>query len=218
MVKAVCPHCQLGFKAPANVATLAELAANLDWRVAYQVCTDCDGIILDLVLVRKTIQGPPKIEARHRVWPKGSGRAPAPPEVPPDIAQDYTEACLVLNDSAKAAAALGRRCLQHVLRTAAGVKHGDLAKEIQQVLDEGTLPSHIAESIDAVRNVGNFAAHPIKGEQSGEILPVEPGEAEWTLDVLELLFDFYFVQPARTQVKRAALDAKLAEAGKPPMK
>ena len=158
------------------------------------------------------------MEARHRVWPKGSGRAAVPPEVPPEIAQDYAEACLVISDSPKAAAALGRRCLQHVLRTAAGVKPKDLAKEIEQVLDEGNLPSHIAESIDAVRNVGNFAAHPIKGQHGGEILPVEPGEAEWTLDVLELLFDFYFVQPARTQAKRAALDAKLAEAGKPPMK
>jgi len=47
---------------------------------------------------------------------------------------------------------------------------------------------------------------------------VEPGEAEWNLDVLESLFDFYYVQPARLQAKRAALDKKLAEAGKPPMK
>ena len=179
----------------------------------YQICANCVRIIIDLALVNGD-----NIEDRTRVWPKGSGRAPAPPEVPPEIAQDYTEACLVIADSAKAAAALGRRCLQHVLRTAAGVKESDLAKEIQQVLDAGTLPTHIAESIDAVRNVGNFAAHPIKGEHSGEVLAVEPGEAEWTLDVLELLFDFYFVQPARAREKRAALDAKLAQAGKPPMK
>jgi hypothetical protein len=47
---------------------------------------------------------------------------------------------------------------------------------------------------------------------------VEPGEAEWNLDVLEALFDFYFVQPELLKKKRAALDAKLAEAGKPKMK
>jgi hypothetical protein len=41
---------------------------------------------------------------------------------------------------------------------------------------------------------------------------VEPGEAEWTLDVLEILFDFYFVQPARLKAKRDALNKKLAEA------
>jgi len=36
--------------------------------------------------------------------------------------------------------------------------------------------------------------------------------------VLEGLFDFYFVQPAISERKRAALDKKLADAGKPPMK
>lgn len=53
---------------------------------------------------------------------------------------------------------------------------------------------------------------------TGLILGVEPGEAEWLLDVLEALFDFYFVRPARLTAKRDALNKKLAEAGKPPMK
>ena len=47
---------------------------------------------------------------------------------------------------------------------------------------------------------------------------VEPGEAEWNLDVLEALFDFYYVQPAKHKKKKAALNKKLADAGKPPMK
>jgi hypothetical protein len=72
--------------------------------------------------------------------------------------------------------------------------------------------------IDAVRNTGNFAAHPNKSKSTGEIVPVEPQEAEWNLDVLEALFDFYYVQPAKVAERRAALDQKLADAGKPPMK
>ena len=44
------------------------------------------------------------------------------------------------------------------------------------------------------------------------------GEAEWSLDVLEGLFDFYFVQPAIMAEKRKALDAKLRGAGKREMK
>jgi len=47
---------------------------------------------------------------------------------------------------------------------------------------------------------------------------VEAGEAEWQLDVLTGLFDFYFVQPAESQRKRDALNKKLADAKKPPMK
>ncbi len=33
-------------------------------------------------------------------------------------------------------------------------------------------------------------------------MPVEVGEADWNLDVLEALFDVYFVQPAALQKKK----------------
>jgi hypothetical protein len=112
----------------------------------------------------------------------------------------------------------GRRCLQNLLREIAKVKPGSLADEIQQVIDSGRLPADLAESIDHIRNVGNFAGHPMKSQQSGEIIDVEPGEADWTIDVLEALFEFYFVRPAVIQKRRAALNQKLQEAGKPPMK
>jgi hypothetical protein len=152
------------------------------------------------------------------IRPKGSNRRPCAIELPKEFSCDYAEACLVLPDSAKAAAALGRRCLQNLLRDFVKVKPGNLADEIQQVIDTGKLPSDLSESIDAIRNVGNFAAHPMKSQHSGEILDVLPGEAEWTIDVLEELFDFYFVRPTQRQKKREALDQKLKEAGKPTMK
>ena len=141
-----------------------------------------------------------------------------PPEVPKAYAEDYKESCLVLSDSSKASSALSRRCLQHLLRDEAKVKHQDLYKEIQEVIDAGKVPSHIAEGLDAIRNIGNFAAHPIKSQSTGEIVPVEPGEAEWNLDVLESLFDFFFVAPAKTKARKDALNKKLKDAGKPPVK
>jgi hypothetical protein len=155
----------------------------------------------------------------YRTWlayPKQASRAPLPAEVPDPYRQEYVEACNVLADSAKASAAVSRRCLQMVLRDVAKVKPSDLSKEIDEVLPK--LPSHLAEAIDAIRNVGNMAAHPIKSTNTGEVVDVEPGEAEWLLDALEGLFDFYFVQPAILQKKRAALNQKLAEAKKPLMK
>lgn len=76
----------------------------------------------------------------------------------------------------------------------------------------------MSESIDAVRNIGNFAAHPSKSTATGEIADVEPGEADWNLDVLESLFEFYFIQPAQTRRKKDELIKKLEEYGKPPMK
>ncbi len=78
--------------------------------------------------------------------------------------------------------------------------------------------TYMGEQLDAVRVIGNFAAHPIKSKSTGEIVEVEPGEAEWNLDVLDLLFNFYFVQPEGIKNKRKALDKKLADAGKPRLK
>jgi len=156
---------------------------------------------------------------KHRTGAtEGASRPSCPSEVTPNLAGDYVEACTVLPDSAKAAAALGRRCLQNLLRDTVKVKPGNLSDEIQQVLDGGKLPSGLHESIDATRNIGNFAAHPMKSTQTGMILDVEPGEAEWTLDVLEELFDFYFVRPSMIQKKRDAFNKKLQDAGKPLMK
>jgi hypothetical protein len=157
-------------------------------------------------------------ETSRTVRPKAVARVPLSTDVPEAYAADYREACNVLVDSPKASAALSRRCLQHLLREKAQVKPSDLYNEIQELLDRGSLPSHIADSVDAVRNIGNFASHPIKSRASGEIVPVEPGEAEWNLDVLESLFDFYFVGPARTQARKDALNKKLADAGKPTLK
>jgi len=200
-----------------------------EWAAVRRTCAACQKIILNLINGAQAIYGmqgntrvfvqiSAPITSDHLVRPKGSSRPPCPIEVPKKFADDYVEACLVLADSPKASAALGRRCLQNLLREAAGVKPANLADEIQQVIDSGKLPSDLSESIDAVRNIGNFAAHPTKSKQSGEILDVLPGEAEWTLDVLEDLFDFYFVRPAQRQKKRDALNQKLGEAGKPAMK
>jgi len=122
------------------------------------------------------------------------------------------EAAAVLNTSPKASAALSRRCLQTVLRESGNATQHNLVDQIKAVTKD--LPSYIAENIDAIRNIGNFAAHPIKDTSSGQIVDIEPGEAEWNLDVLDMLFDFYYVQPALAQQKRDSLNQKLKAAGK----
>lgn len=187
------------------------------WAIEWFVCPACDHFTVELVR-QESVNRVFDDRERWRLWPKGTGRPPVSPEVPTDLATDYSEACLVLADSPRAAAALARSCLQHLLRTAAGVKRSDLVKEIQEVLDGGQLPSWLAEDLDAVRNIGNFAAHPVKSTTTGTVVAVKPDEAEWALNVLESLFDFYFVGPAKAKAKRDALNAKLNDAGKPPMK
>lgn len=155
----------------------------------------------------------------QRVYPIGSSRPPAPPEVPATIALDYAEACSVLPLSPKASAALSRRCLQNILHEH-GYNARDLAKEIDLVLNETdtakVIPTAIRTTIDAIRNLGNFSAHPITETTSLQILDVDPGEAEWCLEILDVLFDQYYVQPAHAATRKAQLNEKLAAAGKPP--
>jgi len=178
----------------------------VEYAIAVVHCPACDRLVVSLQL--------PDSKTRV-IWPIGSQRA-APEEVPAPIAQDYLEAAAVLHSSPKASAALSRSCLQAVLREAGKTTQRDLAKQIDEVLP--SLPSFIAGAVDHIRNVGNFAAHQTKSHSTGEVVAVEPGEAEWNLDVLKLLFDHYYVQPAKTKQMRNELNEKLKDAGKRPMK
>lgn len=217
-----CLHCLVEFH-DNQKSTVIGQDADGGWAILQFDCPACKRMNLFLANGTLTQSGPgyrqmSKVVNTSPIRPRGSSRQPCPPEVPASLAEDYVEACIVLPDSPKASAALSRRCLQNLLRQAAKVKPGDLFDEIQQVVSSGQLPTHLMQIIDAVRQIGNFAAHPAKSQSTGEIVPVEPHEAEWNLDVLEALFDFYYVQPAVVAKKRAALNAKLQDAGKKPMK
>jgi hypothetical protein len=212
-----CPHCLDNFH---DEESHTHVAHDVDgfWSISSRKCASCYRVVLYLTVSAKwSVSQPVAIKEQRLVRPRGSARH-CPSQVPSNIAEDFTEACIVLPDSAKASAALSRRCLQNLLREKASVKPGNLSDEIQQTIDSGKLPSHLADSIDAIRNIGNFSAHPIKSKNTGEVVPVEPHEAEWNLDVLESLFDFYYIQPAILKAKRDALNKKLSDSGKPPMK
>ena len=73
-------------------------------------------------------------------------------------------------------------------------------------------------TVDAIRNFGNFSAHPITDQTSLQVIDVEEHEAEYCLDILDAVFDHYYVRPEHAKKQRAALDAKLKAAGKPPSK
>jgi hypothetical protein len=206
-----CPHCGIAFHEAWSSASWAGgnvwlRDAEDSWTVERAKCPDCAKVTMRL----RGTSGP-----SYLIRPQFATRI-VPPEVADPYASDFREACSVLAVSPKASAALSRRCLQMLLRDKGGVKPTDLSKEIGEAMP--TLPTHLAESIDAIRNIGNFAAHPNKSTNTAEVIDVEPGEAEWCLDVLEGLFDFYFVQPTATKRRRDALNQKLAEANKPPMK
>ena len=223
-----CPHCLHSFHDdPESLSNQWVRYRDDVWNFDYQECPECGKLIGRIHILKensvKTII----------VYPKNNTRKPLPDYIDKKFLEDYNEACSVIDDSPKASAALSRRCLQNILREKATIKRfsktdgkyttekvssSDLYNEIQQVLDMGNLPSNISDGLDAIRAIGNFAAHPMKSANTGEIVNVEAGEAEWNLEVLESLFDYYFIQPKNIQDKKNALNVKLKSVGKPEIK
>lgn len=208
----ICPHCKTANRfehvtssSGRNMGLNQLLCKNNHWySLELCRCTNCS----DVIIFFNDIM----------IFPLGATRPPCPEELEnanEDIASDYKEACLVEQYSKKAAAALARRCLQNILHDQNIIKR-DLNEEIDDAITK--LPSHLSAAIDAIRTIGNFAAHPIKYQNTGEIVEVENGEAEWSLDVLEQLFDFYYVAPEKLKIKRDALNQKLQAVGKPNLK
>lgn len=200
----ICPHCQTSIhsnEANHNIGLCGQKDEyNYYWSTSLLACPACKKPIVFLSYSLISSQGAHGSKSKFLVFPRNYGRPPAPQAVPASIATDYNEACLVLAISAQASAALSRRCLQHLLAEAGLSKNSNLDRAIEEAKTKG-LPSHIADQLDAMRVIGNFAAHAQKSINTGEILPVEPHEAEWNLDVLDMLFDYCYVQPAKTAAR-----------------
>jgi hypothetical protein len=194
----------------------------LRWKARSTICPACKDSVFHLskFIVVPSPVNPPGLQfiGEFRVYPMNTSRKPTPAETPSEIREDYEEACRVLPISHKASAALSRRCLQAILRRQ-GYTQKDLAQQIVALLSEPdpakAIPSALRQTVDAIRNFGNFSAHPITDQTTLQVIEVEPGEAEWCLDILEEMFDHYYVKPAQAAARKAALDAKLAAAGKP---
>ena len=205
-----CPHCGKAFHDNWKILGLGFA----QWHAHVVFCPACKCPILELELS-------PGGHNRFRVYPTNTFRKPTPNEVPPHIKEDYEEACRVLPISPKASATLSRRCLQVLLREQ-GYTQKNLIDQITAVLGETnpkrSLPSVLHDTVDTIRNFGNFAAHPITDQTTLQVISVEPGEAEWCLDILEEMFDHYYVKPTQAAARKATLNATLAAAGKPPSK
>jgi hypothetical protein len=203
-MKMKCPHCQTAIHV--NKFQLGG-THNSDgyWSAYHSECPACEKTTISL-------------SGQNRNWtvyPRPSVRPPAPQEVEEELRELYNEASVIANESPRAAGALLRRALQQLIHNRAGIKRRDLNSEINELAESGKLPSYISDILDSVRVVGNFAAHPIKSTTSGCIIDVEIGEVELCFDVLDALFDFYYVQPTRIAAQKEAINKKLQDAGKP---
>lgn len=201
-----CPYCSEVFAADLQTHCHIEDRDGV-WEIYSAVCPSCKRLAV-LLTTRKREKEVPYVEIH--AWPKEVNRPPLPPEVVEPYASDYYEACLILSDSPRASAALSRRCLQMLLREKADINPEELSGEIEQVLASRALPPEITSMVAGICDVGNFAAYPLKSSHPGLVQDVQPGEAEYFIDVLEALFDFYLVRPAQSKKKRNALKERSA--------
>ncbi|WP_128292459.1 DUF4145 domain-containing protein [Afifella aestuarii] len=152
--------------------------------------------------------------SRTLIRPESSAK-PQPEYIPEAIRQDYIEACRICELSPKAAATLSRRCIQGIIRDFTGISKGRLIDEIRTLrsdIETGTAPSGVTtESVDAidhVRSIGNIGAHMEKDINT--IIDVEPLEARALIELIELLFEEWYVA-RKTRKDRLAQVQKIAE-------
>lgn len=212
----LCPHCYVHFHDNWSRYEVFRNGIPLTgWYYQTAQCSECGGMIFEIE-PREA-----RLNETTRVYPSTGDRRPAPSQVPSDIAEIHRQACITLPVSPMASAALSRRCLQAVLNDH-GYAGRDLAKQVEMVLAETdprrALPTSLHDTIDSIRNFGNFSAHPINDLSTLQVIDVEPHEADWCLEILDELFDHCYVRPAFTRERKAALDAKLKAAGKPTAK
>jgi Domain of unknown function (DUF4145) len=151
-------------------------------------------------------------------FPPRAGDRPIDPLVPKELASDYREAAAILSDSPKASAAIARRILADILERYGGYADFQLSKRIEAFAKDTKHPPSLRENAKYLTQIGDFAAHTQKDTVTNEIVDVEQGEAEWTLDVIDGLFEHFIVAPERDKARRTAFDAKIKRAGRKPIK
>lgn len=224
-----CPHCGDGVHEDWEGEVLSGMADS-DNQLAYAIeqmhCPACGNAIVRMSLGAPKwagvqgeeflvgIEGEP--EEQYTLFPRTSFVKPAISGVPASIHQDYEEAVTVLPFSAKASAALSRRCLQNILVEQGATKR-DLFEQIEEAVSKHGFNVSLRKLMNAVRMVGNYAAHPLKDKPTGTIIDVEPGEAELNISTIEALVDFFYIRPAEEQAKIDEINKKLIAAGKPPI-
>ena len=120
-----------------------------------------------------------------------------PNYIPKALINDYQEASAILELSPKASATLSRRCLQGIIRDFWKVSKPTLFAEINAIEDK--IDPLTFKSIDSVRKVGNIGAHMEKDIDL--IIDVEPKEAFLLIQLIELLFEEWYIHKYERELK-----------------
>lgn len=112
-----------------------------------------------------------------------------PDYIPEQIRADYEEACLIIENSPKAAATLLRRCLQGMIHDFWNIHEKNLNAEITSLKEKVSFSQWNA--IDGLRKLGNIGAH--MENDVNVIIDIDADEAQKLLHLIELLLDKWYV-------------------------
>ena len=161
---------------------------------------DCRELTLIFTLYRVNRDGGVIHPAIHS-WPllPESTAKPQPDYISKSIVDNYIQACRIRDLSPNASAAMSRRCLQGMIRDFWDVNgERTLSDEIHAIEDK--VDPTTLSAIDAVREIGNIGAHMEK--DANLILDVEPNEAQALINLIEMLFEEWYIHRHERQ-KRA---------------
>ncbi|GEM_PF-1172063 len=181
-----CPHCRAEIEEKPHVFALG-IDPDGEWKVSSQRCHVCDRLIVRLVGEAGT----------YPARPAGLIRAPLDAAVPPELAATYRTAGELLPYSEEASAALSRRLLHRVLAACGRAGYGGLSDQIQRAVASPALPDYLKDGLNGYVRLTGLESDHVRSYRPDALVPAVAGEADWLLDLLESLLDFYYVQPAR---------------------
>jgi Domain of unknown function (DUF4145) len=182
----------------------------------YMYCAndECKQLVIR-VHERDTLPPSPDRETSKKTWlarPRSTGRA-LDPLVPEKFRKDYGEAAAILDMSPRMSGVLSRRILADLLEDYAKLDQFSLNARIKAFIADTSHTSRLRENLHHLREIGDFGAHTQKNDQA-EIVDVGRDEAEWTLDILDGLFDYFIIAPERDRQMRDTMDERLKAAGR----
>jgi hypothetical protein len=133
----------------------------------------------------------------------------------PGMTRDYREAVSVLFDSPRLSALLSRRIVADLLAKYAKLTDYTLYDRIKKFRADPQYPSGLGDNLDSLREIGNWTAHTkTNKDDQAEVIEASAEEAEWSLDILDRLFNYFIVGPAKDAAMRHSINAKKAQIDK----
>lgn len=180
------------------------------WRFSVYACASCqEPVTLLAVGSMIRLNNQPVLDAKRvaMIEPRNVLRPPPHQSVPLPWRDDYVEAASIQSLSPKSAAALLRRIVDGMLREKTAPS---TIFAMVEALRPPLLPDYVWNGLHDLREMGNWSAHP-KWSNVGEIVEVDVDEVSMCFDVVDQMFEHWYVGPWRENARKERLAQRKAD-------